>query len=66
MFIFIFRPITIDDLPGHNIQGFYTHTSKFNFLRTFLLSETLPSPGNAVLYAYAIVSEYESFPHEPR
>ena len=26
----------------------------------------IPSVGNAVLYAYAIASVYESFPHEPR
>ena len=34
--------------------------------RTFLLSEVIPSGGNAVPYAYAIASVYESFPHEPR
>ena len=38
----------------------------FFFKRTFLLSEAIPSGGNAVLYACAIASVYESFPHEPR
>ena len=31
-----------------------------------LLSEAIPPGGNAVPYAYAIASVYESFPHEPR
>ena len=38
----------------------------FSLKRTFLLSEAISSGGNAVPYAYAIVSEYiMSFPHEP-
>ena len=34
--------------------------------RTFLLSEALPPGGNAVPYAYAIASVYESFPVSTR